>query len=48
MSLTVEIPTIVIDSGAAAAAITLIGAAFSGVVMMVDYAFDRVKEKSKE
>ena len=48
MSMMVEIPTIVIDSGAAAAAITLIGAAFSGVVLMVDYAFDRVKEKPKE
>ena len=48
MSMMIEIPTLVLDSGAAAAAITLIGAAFSGVVMMVDYAFDRVKEKSKE
>jgi len=48
MSMMVEIPTIVIDSGAAAAAITLIGAAFSGVVLMVDYAFDRVKERTRE
>ena len=43
MSVMIEVPTLVLDSGAAAVAITLIGGAFAGVVVMIDYAFDRVK-----
>lgn len=46
MSMMIEVPTLVLDSGAAAVAITLIGGAFAGVVVMIDYAFDRVKESA--
>ena len=48
MSMMIEIPTLVLDSGAAAVAITLIGGAFAGVIIMIDYAFDRVKERARE
>lgn len=46
MSMMIEIPSIVVDSGAAALAITMIGGAFAAVVIMVDYSFDRVKESA--
>jgi len=46
MSLTVEIPTMIIDSGAIGVSVVIIGGAFASVVVMIDYAFDRVKESA--
>lgn len=48
MSVMIEIPQMVIDSGAVALSAALIGAGFSCAVIAVDYAFDKVKESAYE
>ena len=43
----VEIPVILVQAGTASSALTLIAAGIAASVLLIDYAFDRVKEPGR-
>lgn len=44
----VEIPVMVIEAGVASASLLLVGGGLAGAVLMIDHAFDKVKETGRK